>query len=319
MPGEATLVKKNKYFEKFLSLVATHDKILLVGSDNVGSAHLQNIRKSLRGNASILMGKNTMIRRCIRDNLEKHPDLEALLPHIKGNVGLVFTNDDAVSVRDKLLENRVGAPAKTGSIAPNDVTVPKGPTGLEPTQTSFLQALNIASKINKGQIEIINDVELLKVGDKVGSSEAALLQKLGIKPFSYGLSVETVYDNGSVYAAEVLDLSANDIISHFLGGVQQIAALGLEIGYPTIASLPHSFANALLNIVGVSLGTEYTIDAVKPIKEYLENPEKFAVAAPVAAAATPAAKAAEPEPEPEDDESDSDMGGGGLFGDDEEW
>jgi len=57
----------------------------------------------------------------------------------------------------------VSAPAKAGIIAPNDVLVPKGNTGMEPTQTSFLQALNIPSKINKGQVEILSDVNLIKV------------------------------------------------------------------------------------------------------------------------------------------------------------
>jgi large subunit ribosomal protein LP0 len=42
--------------------------------------------------------------------------------------------------------------------------------------------------ISRGQIEIINDVQLVAKGEKVGTSEATLLQKLGIKPFTYGLS-----------------------------------------------------------------------------------------------------------------------------------
>merc|ERR1712106_753464 len=64
--------------------------------------------------------------------------------------------------------------------------VPKGPTGLDPAQTSFFQALNIATKINKGSIEIINDCKVLFEGVKVGTSEAALLTKMGIKdPAAY--------------------------------------------------------------------------------------------------------------------------------------
>lgn len=92
-------------------------------------------------------------------------------------------------IRDEIAKYKVGAPARFGLVAPNDVTIPAGGTGMDPSQTSFFQALAIATKINKGTIEIVSDVHLIKTGDKVGASEAALLGKLGIKPFKYGLEV----------------------------------------------------------------------------------------------------------------------------------
>ena len=63
--------------------------------------------------------------------------------------------------------------------------------------------LNIPTKINKGSVEITADVHLIKTGDKVGASEATLLSKLGIKPFSYGLVIQQVYDSGSFYDPKV--------------------------------------------------------------------------------------------------------------------
>lgn len=78
-----------------------------------------------------------------------------LLPHIKGNVGFVFTRGDLVDVRDKLLENKVRAPARANAIAPCPVIIPAQNTGLGPEKTSFFQALSIPTKISKGTIEII--------------------------------------------------------------------------------------------------------------------------------------------------------------------
>jgi len=152
--------------------------MLIVSCDNIGSAHMQRIRRELRGQAVLLMGKNTMIRKVIRSHLDTHPEWETLLEWITGNIGLVFTNDpDLKKIRDICLASKVPAAAKAGIKAPADVVIPKGITGLEPTKTSFLQALNIASKINKGTIEILQDVNLIKKGDKVGSSEGEWLQK----------------------------------------------------------------------------------------------------------------------------------------------
>lgn len=321
MPGEAALQRKEAYFERLINLMENYPKILLVGADNVGSAHMQKIRATLRDQATLLMGKNTMIRKVIRESIEKHPEWEALLPLIKGNIGFVFTKGDLADIREKLLEERVAAPAKAGAIAPNDVTVPAGNTGMEPTQTSFLQALNIASKINRGQVEIIADVDLIRKGDKVGSSEAALLQKLDIKPFSYGLSVEYIYDEGSVYSADVLDITDDDIIRHFSAGLANVASISLEIGYPTAASLPHSLLNAYKNVLAIAVETAVTFKQAEKVKLYLENPEAFAAANTVstpAAGGKPAA-AAEPEPEEEEEEESDDMGGGGLFGEEDDW
>jgi len=324
MPGGENSKKARKatYFVKLRELLADYPKILIVGADNVGSSQMQKIRISLRGEAVVLMGKNTQVRKVIREDSAANKALETLLPLVKGNVGFVFTKGDLSKIRDKLLANKVGAPAKAGAIAPNDVNVPKGPTGLEPTQTSFLQALNIASKINKGQVEIINDVALMKKGDKVGSSEAALLAKLNIRPFSYGLSLLHVYDHGHVYEPSVLDIKDEDLLNRFREGVANVAGLSLALSYPTLASLPHALANAFKRVLSVAVETQINFPEVQKIKDYIANPSAFAVAAaPVAAAKEEKKDDKKKEEKKEEkvveEEDDDDMfGGGGLFGDD---
>ena len=133
-----------------------------------------------------------MMRKAIRGHLQNNPQLELLLPHIKGNIGFVFTKEDLVTIRDMVLANKVKAPARAGAIAPLDVQIPAQNTGLGPEKTSFFQALNIPTKITKGTIEIIQNVDLIKTGDKVGMSESTLLNMLGISPFTYGLIVKKV-------------------------------------------------------------------------------------------------------------------------------
>uniref|UniRef100_A0A8C6LSJ8 Large ribosomal subunit protein uL10 n=1 Tax=Nothobranchius furzeri TaxID=105023 RepID=A0A8C6LSJ8_NOTFU len=236
MPREDRATWKSNYFMKIIQLLDDYPKCFIVGADNVGSKQMQTIRLSLRGKAVVLMGKNTMMRKAIRGHLENNPALEKLLPHIKGNVGFVFTKEDLTEVRDLLLANKVPAAARAGAIAPCDVTVPAQNTGLGPEKTSFFQALGITTKISRGTIEILSDVGLIKTGDKVGASEATLLNMLNISPFSFGLIIQQVYDNGSVYSPEVLDITEASLHTRFLEGVRNIASVCLEIGYPTLAS-----------------------------------------------------------------------------------
>ena len=113
--------------------------------------------------------------------------------------------------------------------------------------------LNIPTKINKGTVEIITPVKLIKKGDKVGSSEAALLSKLAIRPFSYGLVVQMVYDNGSVFSPEVLDLTEEDLAVKFASSASNVAALALAISYPTVVAAPHMFLNAYKNVLAVAV------------------------------------------------------------------
>ncbi|CAJ1861207.1 unnamed protein product [Sphenostylis stenocarpa] len=304
--------KKIAYDAKLCRLLDNYTQILVVAADNVGSNQLQNIRQGLRGDSVVLMGKNTMMKRSVKLHAERtgNDAFLNLIPLLVGNVGLVFTKGDVKEVSEVIGKYKVGAPARVGLIAPIDVVVPPGNTGLDPSQTSFFQVLNIPTKINKGTVEIITPVELIRKGEKVGSSEAALLSKLAIRPFSYGLVVVSVYDNGSVFSPEVLDLTDDDLLNMFAAGVSMVSSLSLAISYPTIAAAPHMFVNAYKNVLSVAVATEYSFPQADEVKEYLKDPSKFAVA--VAAApdtgSAPADAAKEEEKKEEPEESDDDMG-----------
>lgn len=305
---------KSNYFVKIIALLDEYPKCFIVGADNVGSKQMQTIRASLRSVAVVLMGKNTMIRKAIRGHLENNPNLEKLLPHVKGNVGLVFTKGDLGDVREIIGENKVAAPAKAGAVAPIPVKLPAQNTGLGPEKTSFFQALSIPTKISRGTIEILNEVNLINQGERVGASEATLLNMLKISPFSYGLQIQQVYDSGTCFDPAVLDITNEDLRVRFMEGVTNIACLSLAIGYPTIASAPHSIINGFKNLLAIAAETGVEFKEAQTIKDYLADPSKFAVAATAAApaAAAEAPKEEEKKEESADEQSDEDMGFG-LF------
>merc|ERR1719331_1908078 len=225
----------------------------------------------------MVFGKNTMIRRCIRNLCEdgSHPEWESIVAVMRGNLGFIFTNGDLDEIQGIIDEFQKPAAAKAGVIAPCSCTIPKGPTGLDPAQTSFFQALNIATKINKGSIEIINDTTVIKEGLKVGSSEAALLQKLGMKPFKYGLAIKYVYEGG-VFPLDVLKIDDAVLMGIFAQGVGQVAALSLGAGFPTEASLSHSIGHGVKNILAVALEADFIeFEKVIKIKDMLDNPDEF--------------------------------------------
>jgi large subunit ribosomal protein LP0 len=264
--------RKNNYFSRLEGLLTSYRKILIVNANNIGSSHLQKVRNSLRGQAVLLMGKNTRVRKCIREHLSKDPSLASLLPHIKGNVGFVFTNEDLAQIRNKLEAVKVYAPAKAGMVAPCDVIIRAGSTGLEPTKTSFFQALQIPTMLVRSVVHINVDVHLIKQGTKVTPSQAVLLQMLNIIPFPYSLDVQTVYDEGSVYPASLLDLNDADILERFKKGVTNLAAFSLQTGVPTVVSVPYALSHGYRDILAVCLAcNQFTFPEAAPIKDLLAN------------------------------------------------
>jgi large subunit ribosomal protein LP0 len=325
---EKLMAKKAKYFEKVQTLLANYKSCFVVHCDNVGSKQIAEVRMALRGAtsadpdvATMIMGKNTMLRKAFNIFLEANPGhvYENLLPKLVGNVGLIFTNSDLNQVAEIIKDNKKEAPAKAGAFAPVTVVIPAGPTGADPGATAFFQALQIPTKISRGQIEITAEVTLVKEGEKVNSSHAALLKRLEINPFFYGLVINWVYDDGSIFGPEVLALTDDAIIAKFMTGVRNIAALGLKIGYPTIASIPHSLSNALKHLVAIVCADEitYSFEKAEPYLAYLADPSAFAAAAGPAAAGGEETAAAEEEEE----EEEEDVGVGGLFddSDDDDW
>jgi large subunit ribosomal protein LP0 len=319
--GKKRKARKQDFCGRFKTLLETYKEVMVIKIDNVGSLQMQKVRMAIRGRGVVVIGKNTVMRKVIKDLVDAKKEftpLMALYAALVGNVGLVFASGSLSQLRNDIMQFKVPAAAKSGATAPTDVFVPPGPTGLDPGQTSFFQALNIATKIVKGAIEIINPVHLIKKNDRVSSSHVALLAKLDIKPFFYGIVVYKIYESGLVYDAAALDITPADIISKFQASVRRITALSLRLGIPSALTIPHSIGGAFRKLLAVAFASGNT--NFKQAQAVL-NAAAAAKSAPVAAApaasaaksAAPAAAAAKVEEKPEEEEE---VGAGNLFGDD---
>jgi large subunit ribosomal protein LP0 len=107
--GRVYSSRKIEYKEKVVRMLQEYSKVLIVNADNVGSDQMHQIRKALRKQAEVLMGKNTMIRYVIKEHAAetKNLALNKLAELVRYNIGLVFTNGDLSAVRDVLVANKV--------------------------------------------------------------------------------------------------------------------------------------------------------------------------------------------------------------------
>lgn len=321
-------VKKEAYWFRLQDVATKYNNVLFIDANNVSSKQIANIRKELRKiNAYMIMGKNTLMKASLKqlntkpeegdadyeerkDSWKFSENVEKILSQLKGNTNLIFTNGDLGDVKDVLDKESRPSAAKPGMIAPSDVFITAGPTGLDPKQTAFFQTLNIQTKIVKAQIDIIAEKQVVFKGDKIGGTEATLLDKLKIYPFKYKMEVTKVLQNGSMFDAAVLELSTEVILGKFKRACGIQASVSLASGYATSASAPHSLLNGFKNLLAISCATGF---------EFKEATKFLAAAknAPAAGAAGGPAKAAAVVEEKKEEPEAVDMGD--LFGGDDEY
>lgn len=185
---------------------------------------------------------------------------------------------------------------------------------MEPGKTSFFQALGVPTKIARGTIEITTDLKLVEAGSKVGASEATLLNMLNISPFTYGMGVSQVYDQGNCFPPSVLDIEESQLLKAFSTAINTIACLSLAVNFPTLPSVMHSLVNSYKKVLAVTIETEYSWPEIEELKDRIANPDQYASAA-VAETTTAAPEEAEQveEKPPSENEDSEDEGFGGLF------
>jgi len=315
--------EKREYEARMNKMFDSYSKVLFVTLDNVQSQQVNQVRRDLRGKAELLVGKKTLQKRIIcnrADESKNKMDAQLRKKFVEENLltlnrGLLFTNADISEITTVLQRYRKQAPARVGAIAPCDVIVPAGNTGMEPTMTGFFQALNIATKISKGTVEIVTDKKVLSLGEKVDNSVSALLSKLKISPFFYEMEIVCCWEKGFVFTKDDLALTDAVIESSLLAGINNVTAISLGAGIPTDASFPHLLLDAFKDLLALSVETEFEFEEFNGKKlraDIKSGKSASAGAAPAAKAETAKAAPAKVEKAPEPEEDD-DVGLGGLF------
>jgi len=326
MSESSKRAKKRRIVNRLYENFTKFKQCLVVKLENVTSNQVQQTRLALRKQklGDMVCGKNTVVKKAIdirlkapeegdqdydfrKQHYTKVPQIEKLLQCCKGKVGFIFSDASVSDLKPIIEGNKIPAPAKVGTFAPLEVVIPPGPTGLDPSQISFFHTLNISTKIQKGQIEIVKEFKVCEKGKKIGNSEAAILQKLNIKPFAFGMEILFVYDDGAILTPDIFNVDTEQLLGKFRNAANQLAAVSLAIGHPNVLSVPHMLRNGVKSIASIALETGLKI-------KLLEN----ASAAPAGGASTaaPAKKqeAAKPVVEEKVEEEAIDMGD--MFGDD---
>lgn len=312
--------RKVKTITTMYNEVGNYKQIIVILLDNIDANQVNEMRKYLRRQklGTVVIGKNTVIRKALQMRVngmneedkknfpqlkdQKLPKVKPLLELLKNKIAFIFTDSSVSDFKKQISRVPIPREAKVGSVAPCDVTIAEGPTGLPPAEVNFFHALGIQVRINKGILDLQKAVNLIKKGEKVGNSEAGLLKKLALKPFTYPLIFDKIYDDGNVYPASVLEVPSEEVIARIQTHVKSIAALSLEINHVNSLSAPLMVMNSFKQMLAIGMETGYEMEALKA-----------ASSAPAPAAAGKKDEPKKAEKVEEKPAEEEDVGMGGLF------
>jgi len=196
---------KKEEVKELKGIIDEYDVIGIVDLVNIPAKQLQEMRKSLRGKAVLRMAKKNLIDLAFEDCNAEKTNIVDLSEHMDGQVALIATEMNPFKLYKILEDSKTSAPAKPGTIAPEDIIVPEGDTGFEPGPfLGELQQVGIPAKIDKGKICVQKETVVVAAGEEVSKQVAATLSRMDINPMEVGIDLKAVYEEGSVYTSDLL-------------------------------------------------------------------------------------------------------------------
>merc|ERR1712151_261030 len=233
----------------------------------------------------------------------QNPKLEALVPVMKLNVGLIFSEEPYLDLREKVEAEKIKMPARTGVPAPCDVVLPAGPTGVEVGKIDLFHKLNIQCKTVKSAIEINKDVKIITKGEKVTEGATQMCKLLQIVPFEYSLTFQYVYIDGVVLDQDIIEMPLEDVTDAFEKNAAMLTALSLGADIPNALSVPQFLANGFKTLLAIGSESGYEFAELKQALEASANPPQAQATTTATGGGNAKVEAKEEAPAEEDDAS----------------
>ncbi|MGN6346106.1 MAG: 50S ribosomal protein L10 [Candidatus Nitrosocosmicus sp.] len=272
--------KKVELYDNLQNLAKSYNVIALSKMTKVRSAQLMSIRKKFRNEIKITTIKNKVAQRSFEKIFNDVKGLEFLNKELEGQCALMFTNINPFKLNLTFDKNKIFLAAKGGDIAPNELVIPAGNTGINPGPVlSEFKESKVPTKIDQGTIWVTKDTVVAKTGETISQKLAALLSKLDIKPIEAGIAVNFAISEGLEFKEKDLKINIEEHVQEIIKSFQEALALSIEAVYfnkestPLILSIANQQALSLSIESGylTSETTELVIAKANSIANSLEN------------------------------------------------
>ena len=250
--------KKVKLYDDLQNLARSYNVIALSKMTKVRSAQLMSIRKKFRNDIKILTIKNKVAQRSFEKIFDDVKGLEFLNHELEGQCALMFTNISPFKLNLTFDKNKIFLAAKGGDIAPNELVIPAGNTGINPGPVlSEFKESKVPTKIDQGTIWVSKDTVVAKPGDVISQKLAALLSKLNIKPIEAGIAVNFAISEGLEFKEKDLKIVIEEYVQDLVRSFQEALALSVEAAYFSKETMPLILIKAKQHAISLSSESGY--------------------------------------------------------------
>jgi large subunit ribosomal protein L10 len=225
---------KREEVDALADYIERYDSIGVVAITGIPSQQLQDMRRDLHGSAELRVSRNTLLVRALEE-----AGLDDLPAFVSGQVGLIATDENPFGLYQQLEESKTSAPINAGEVAPNDIVIPEGDTGIDPGPfVGELQAVGANARIEDGSIKVLEDSTVLEAGGEVSTDLANVLGELGIEPKEVGLDLRGVFADGVLFEPADLELDVEEYRRDVEAGVARARNLAINAEFPTASTMP---------------------------------------------------------------------------------
>ena len=231
---------KQDEVDELVDFVERYASVGIVGVEGIPSRQLQAMRRDLYGSAAVRMSRNTLVERAL-----EHVDdgVEQLTEQLAGRVALIGTNDNPFGLYKQLEASKTPAPINAGEVAPNDIVIPEGDTGVDPGPfVGELQQVGADARIQEGSIKVLSDSVVLEAGGVVDQQLVSVLGELGIEPKEVGLDLKRVYSEGVLFSPDELAIDVEEYRADIQSAAAAARNLSINAVYPTTQPAPSLIA-----------------------------------------------------------------------------
>lgn len=226
---------------RFEKLMKGHKTVGVVSIRSIPSKQMQNMKKQLKGKAEILVTRSNLIRKALAK-----AGIKGMDEYVEGPSGIVVSDLNPFQLEKLIYGCKTRAPAKAGSIAPFDLIIPAGDTGLGAGPViGDLQGAGVKAKIQGGKITVTEDSLLTKKGEVVNEKAASVLARLGIEPMEIILRVQAAYDGSMVYSGDVLHVDEEETKAKFADAYRKAFNLSYNARIFTKDNVPYMISEAI--------------------------------------------------------------------------
>lgn len=245
---------KHKVVKELIDIFTSNKVIGIVGIGGIPAPQLQKMRSNLHGTANIRSAKNNLIYRALDDAEKQVKGISILKESVTGQTAIIATDMNPFRLFSQIKSTRTMAPAKGGETASHDIEIKAGDTPFKPGPiVGELQKAGIPAAIQEGKVVIKNDKVVVPKGEKIPADVAQMLTRLEIFPIEIGMDLHAVFEDGSIFKPDVLDIDIDEILGKMRQASANALNLAIEAGWYNKITIQPLLVKAHYNALTIAL------------------------------------------------------------------